>query len=64
MLFLFLDFGFYISVDKCSLKPCFPFVECVNTPDDGLGFKCGECPPGYTGDGMRCDDVDEVNKQR
>ncbi|XP_066021545.1 LOW QUALITY PROTEIN: cartilage oligomeric matrix protein [Pocillopora verrucosa] len=47
------------NVDKCSLKPCFPFVECVNTPDDGLGFKCGECPPGYTGDGMRCDDVDE-----
>ena len=48
--------------DKCSLKPCFPFVECENTPGEGLGFKCGECPPGYSGDGIRCDDVNEVNK--
>lgn len=46
---------------KCALKPCFPFVECEETPREGLGFKCGECPPGYTGDGIRCDDVNEVN---
>ena len=46
---------------KCALKPCFPFVECEETPREGLGFKCGECPPGYAGDGIRCDDVNEVN---
>ena len=50
-----------VADDKCSLKPCFPFVECTNTPGEGLGFKCGECPPGYMGDGIRCDDVNEVN---
>jgi len=47
------------NADKCSLKPCFPFVECTNTPGERLGFKCGECPPGYMGDGIRCDDVNE-----
>lgn len=49
-------------MDKCFLKFCFLFVECVNIFDDGFGFKCGECLLGYIGDGMRCDDVDEVYK--
>lgn len=49
------------AVNKCSLKPCFPFVKCEETPGVGLGFRCGDCPPGYSGDGLRCDDVDEVN---
>lgn len=43
----------------CSQKPCFPFVDCEETPGEGLGFKCGECPPGYSGDGIRCNDVNE-----
>jgi len=45
--------------NKCSLKPCFPFVDCEETPGEGLGFKCGECPPGFSGNGIRCDDVNE-----
>ena len=49
------------TVNKCSLKPCFPFVKCEETPGVGLGFRCGDCPPGYSGDGLRCDDIDEVN---
>ena len=57
---MYFVFFCFTSVDKCSLKPCFPFVECTNTPEEGLGFKCGECPPGYMGDGIRCDDVNEV----
>lgn len=48
-------------MNKCSLKPCFPFVKCEETPGVGLGFRCGDCPPGYSGDGLRCDDIDEVN---
>ncbi|XP_067016443.1 cartilage oligomeric matrix protein-like isoform X3 [Acropora muricata] len=52
-----------VYVNKCSLKPCFPFVKCEETPGVGLGFRCGDCPPGYSGDGLRCDDVDECSYQ-
>lgn len=47
----------------CAGSPCFPGATC--TPADavqiaqGLLFTCGSCPPGYTGDGVRCQDVDE-----
>lgn len=53
-------FSWVVLENKCSLKPCFPFVDCEETPGVGLGFKCGECPPGYSGDGIRCNDVNEV----
>jgi len=33
-----------------------PFVECVNLPGS---FRCAACPPGYTGNGHVCRDVDE-----
>ncbi|KHJ46556.1 CUB domain protein, partial [Trichuris suis] len=45
-----------VDVDECLENPCFPGVHCSNTPG---GFKCGSCPVGYTGDGVRCWDVDE-----
>ena len=33
-----------------------PLVTCINTPG---GFTCGACPPGYTGTGHYCSDIDE-----
>jgi len=33
--------------------PCYPGVTCVNTVAEP-GFFCGNCPPGYTGNGINC----------
>ena len=35
-----------------------PLVPCVNTPG---GFTCGMCPPGYSGNGYYCTDIDECS---
>ncbi|XP_017095248.2 cubilin homolog [Drosophila bipectinata] len=44
------------DVDECEprVNPC--HSECINLPGS---FRCGPCPPGYTGDGRICRDVDE-----
>ena len=36
----------------CEPNPCFRGVRCSVT--SSTGFACGPCPPGYTGDGVRC----------
>ena len=33
-----------------------PVVSCINTPGT---FYCGSCPPGYSGNGFYCTDIDE-----
>ncbi|KAM7358205.1 cubilin 2 [Cochliomyia hominivorax] len=45
-----------IDVNECeeSTNPC--HSECINMPGS---FKCGPCPPGYTGNGITCLDIDE-----
>ncbi|KAH8286857.1 hypothetical protein KR018_002895 [Drosophila ironensis] len=46
------------DVDECAprVNPCHD--ECINLPGS---FRCGPCPPGYTGDGRFCRDVDECD---
>lgn len=36
----------------CDTQPCFPGVVCA---DNGVEFRCGPCPPGFAGDGVRCE---------
>ncbi|XP_076437271.1 cubilin-like isoform X2 [Babylonia areolata] len=41
------------SSTHCSSDPP---VQCINLPGS---FTCGACPPGYTGNGFRCNDINE-----
>uniref|UniRef100_A0A4W5PX82 Thrombospondin 4a n=1 Tax=Hucho hucho TaxID=62062 RepID=A0A4W5PX82_9TELE len=43
---------------QCSPGMCFNQDMCI--PAEGGRFTCAPCPDGYTGDGVYCDDVDEV----
>ncbi|KAG6453574.1 hypothetical protein O3G_MSEX008219 [Manduca sexta] len=38
---------------RCSVNPK---VTCINLPGS---FRCGQCPPGYEGDGYSCSDINE-----
>ncbi|KAH9520373.1 Thrombospondin-3 [Bulinus truncatus] len=41
---------------NCRSNPCFSGVECYEVPG---GYRCGSCPPGFTGNGSVCQDIDE-----
>ena len=38
-------------INHCDSQPCFPGVHCQPLADT---YRCGSCPPGFTGDGERC----------
>ncbi|KAK3235406.1 hypothetical protein CYMTET_54387 [Cymbomonas tetramitiformis] len=42
----------------CSSAPCSADVQCTDVPAPGSGYLCDECPEGYTGDGITCNDTD------
>ncbi|CAI9718810.1 cartilage oligomeric matrix protein-like [Octopus vulgaris] len=39
------------NIRRCSSHPCFSGVRCIDTEN---GFRCGDCPPGFYGDGISC----------
>uniref|UniRef100_A0A8C2TKN3 Cartilage oligomeric matrix protein n=1 Tax=Coturnix japonica TaxID=93934 RepID=A0A8C2TKN3_COTJA len=43
---------------QCVPNPCFPGVPCTET---STGFRCGPCPPGYSGNGSQCTDINECS---
>ena len=48
-----------LDVDACLDQPCFDNVTCTDNAAPVAGFKCGNCPNGYIGDGSKCYDYDE-----
>eukprot|EP00058_Branchiostoma_floridae_P009585 XP_002595073.1 hypothetical protein BRAFLDRAFT_90183 [Branchiostoma floridae] len=40
-------------------EPCFEGVTCQNI--DSATYRCGPCPPGLSGDGVTCVDIDECS---
>ncbi len=48
--------GTFCEEDRngCSEIQCFEGVECMDVPAPGVGAVCGDCPPGYTGDSLKC----------
>lgn len=47
--------------NRCLPNPCFPGVACTET---ATGFRCGPCPPGYSGNGSQCTDINEVKTKQ
>ena len=55
--------GRFCSDDKNACEDddeneCFPGTECIDNPAPMPGYMCGDCPPGYEGDGKICELVD------
>ena len=42
--------------DGCesAFQPCFSGVACNDVIAPGVGFTCGKCPSGFSGDGINC----------
>lgn len=51
--------GNKLKNNPCSSSPCYPFVACEAVDEES--FKCGKCPLGMEGDGITCEDIDEVS---
>ena len=38
----------------CAEFSCYRGVQCYDVPAPGVGIRCGPCPAGYFGDGLKC----------
>ncbi|KAG7264247.1 hypothetical protein CRUP_016250 [Coryphaenoides rupestris] len=50
--------GFHEPRSRCSPNPCYKGVSCIEA-FEFPGYRCGPCPPGTTGNGTHCKDIDE-----
>ncbi|XP_078394954.1 von Willebrand factor D and EGF domain-containing protein [Cetorhinus maximus] len=42
----------------CANKPCFAGVQCFDHRPPEVGYTCGHCPPGFSGNGHMCTRID------
>ncbi|CAG14706.1 unnamed protein product, partial [Tetraodon nigroviridis] len=54
--------GFHEPRSRCSPNPCYKGVACLESLQYP-GFTCGACPPGTSGNGTHCEDIDECSLQ-
>uniref|UniRef100_A0A3Q1J4G4 Thrombospondin 3 n=1 Tax=Anabas testudineus TaxID=64144 RepID=A0A3Q1J4G4_ANATE len=54
--------GFHEPRSRCSPNPCYKGVSCMDSLQYP-GYTCGPCPPGTTGNGTHCQDIDECELQ-
>ena len=47
--------------DPCASQPCYPGVLCVASEESISSYTCGECPSGFTGDGIHCEGEDAIS---
>ena len=40
--------------DGCAEESCYNGVQCSDITAPDVGRRCGPCPLGYTGDGIKC----------
>ncbi|XP_038048782.1 von Willebrand factor D and EGF domain-containing protein-like isoform X2 [Patiria miniata] len=48
-------------MDPCAAEPCYHGVVCL--PGYNQSYTCGQCPSGYTGDGVHCEAIPETHCQ-
>ncbi|XP_070549910.1 fibrillin-1-like [Ptychodera flava] len=50
--------------DACLDHPCYHGVNCTDNKAPDSGFVCAACPPGLSGDGVKCFDIDECYEEK